>query len=132
VKTIKPVLLVLLTALTLACGYNSPKSTPPAAGTTPAISALNPTDATAGGAAFTLTINGANFNSNAQVNWNGSAQTTAYVSGNQLTASVPASLIMDSGSVSITVTNPGNPGTGVYGTGATQAATSNPMTFMVN
>jgi hypothetical protein len=131
-KTIKPILLVLLTALTLACGYNSPKSTPPAAGTTPTISALNPNDVTAGSAGFTLTIDGANFNSNAQVNWNGNAQTTAFVSGNQLTASVPASLIMSSGSVSITVTNPGNTGTGIYGTGATQAETSKPMTFIVN
>lgn len=131
-KTIKPILLVALIAFTLACGYSKPKSTPPVAGTTPTISALNPNDATAGGSGFTLTVNGANFNSNAQVNWNGAAQTTAYVSGNQLTVSVPASLIADSGSVSVTVTNPGNPGSGIYGTGATQAETSSAMTFVIN
>jgi hypothetical protein len=131
-KTVNTILLVALTALTLACGYSSPKSTPPAAGTMPSISELTPNDATAGGAAFTLTVNGTNFNSNAQINWNGTAQTTAYVSGSQLTLSVPASLIANSVSVSVTVTNPGNPGTGVYGTGATQAETSNTMTFTIN
>jgi hypothetical protein len=131
-KTVNTILLATLTAVTLACGYSSHKATPPAAGTMPAIETLTPNSATHGGAAFMLTVNGSNFNSNAQVNWNSAAQTTAYVSGNQLTVSVPASLITSAGSVTVTVTNPGNPGTGIYGTGATQAETSNAMTFTIN
>jgi hypothetical protein len=131
-KTVNTILLATLTTLTLACGYSKPKSTPPAAGTMPAIETLTPNSVTHGGGAFMLTVNGANFNSNAQVNWNSAAQTTAYVSGNQLTVSVPASLIASAGSVTVTVTNPGNPGTGIYGTGATQAETSNAMTFTID
>jgi hypothetical protein len=130
--TVNTAALAVLIALTLGCGYSS-KTTTPVAGTTPTIAQLNPTDATAGGAAFTLTVNGTNFNSNAVVNWNGSAQSgSKYVSGSQLTVSVPASAIMTAGTIQVTVTNPGNPGTGIYGTGATQAETSNAMTFTVN
>jgi hypothetical protein len=131
-NTLKTTCIAMLAALTMACGYSA-KATPPAAGTMPAISALNPDNATAGGAAFTLTVNGSNFGSKAVVNWNGTAQTaTSYVTGNQLTVAIPASLIMNSGSVQITVTNPGNPGTGIYGTGATTAETSSAMTFTIN
>jgi hypothetical protein len=131
-NTVKIVLLTTLIALSLACGYSA-KTTPPSAGAVPTISQLNPDSATAGGAAFMLTVNGGNFGTKAVVNWNGSAQNaTAYVSGNQLTVSIPASLIMNSGTVQITVTNPGNPGTGIYGTGATTAETSSAMNFTIN
>jgi hypothetical protein len=131
-NTVKVALLTTLIALTLACGYSS-KTTPPSAGVVPAITQLNPDSANAGGAAFMLTVNGSNFGTKAVVNWNGSAQNaTTYVSGNQLTVSIPASLIMNSGSVQITVTNPGTPGTGVYGTGATTAETSSSMNFTIN
>ncbi|HLK61253.1 MAG TPA: exo-alpha-sialidase, partial [Chthonomonadaceae bacterium] len=73
----------------------------------PAISSLSPNSATAGGSGFTLTVNGNNYLSGAAVNWNGSALTTTFVSGNQLTASVPASDIATAGTANITVTNPG-------------------------
>jgi hypothetical protein len=98
----------------------------------PAISELSPNSATAGGAAFMLTVNGSNFASTAVVNWNGTAQTanTAYVSGNQLTVAVPASAIETAGTVQVTVTNPGTSG-GVYG-GGTLAETSQPMNFTIN
>jgi hypothetical protein len=132
-KTVKTMLLAVLLALSLACGYSS-KTTPPVAGTMPAISQLNPDSATAGDTGFTLTVTGSNFGSKAVVNWNGTAQTsnTTYVSGTQLTVAVPASLIVNSGTVQITVTNPANPGTGIYGTGATLAETSTSMSFTIN
>ena len=128
-KTLKTACIAALTALTLACGYSA-KMTPPAAGTTPAISQLNPTSATAGGAEFTLTVNGSNFASTAVVNWNGSAQTTAFVTSGQLTIAVPASAIANAGSVQVTVTNPGSGG-GIYG-GGTMPETSSPMSFTIN
>lgn len=130
---VKATLLVTMTALTLACGYSA-KTIPPSAGTVPTIAALSPASATAGGPAFTLTVNGTNYAGKAVVNWNGAAQTsnTTYVSPNQLTVAVPAAAIASSGTVSITVTNPATPGTGMYGGGGTTAETSSPMSFAVN
>ncbi|MFZ1140709.1 MAG: IPT/TIG domain-containing protein [Candidatus Sulfotelmatobacter sp.] len=130
-QAVKATLLATLTALTLACGYSA-KTTPPSAGTVPTIAALSPSSATAGSPAFILTVNGTNFGTKAAVNWNGTAQTTTYVSGNQLTVAVPAAAIATSGTVTVTVTNPGTPGTGMYGTGGTLAETSSPMDFTVN
>ena len=130
-KKLTTFLLVTLTALTLACGYSS-KSTPATAGTTPAISQLNPDAATAGGETFTLTVNGSNFGTKAVVNWNGAAQTTTYMSATELTATIPASLIANSGAVQVTVTNPAIAGTGMYGSGGTLAETSTAMTFTIN
>ncbi|MFZ0731124.1 MAG: IPT/TIG domain-containing protein [Candidatus Sulfotelmatobacter sp.] len=133
INFLKTVSLAALIALTVACGYGS-KNYPPAAGTMPAIAQLNPDNATSGGDAFTLTVNGSNFGTKAVVNWNGTAQssTTTYVSGNQLTVAIPAGMIATSGAVQITVTNPGTPGTGMYGSGGTLAETSAPMTFTIN
>jgi hypothetical protein len=132
-QPVKATLLVTMTALTLACGYSA-KTTPPSAGTVPTIAALSPASATAGGPAFTLTVNGTNYAGKAVVNWNGAAQTsnTTYVGANQLTVAVPAAAIASSGAVSITVTNPATPGTGMYGSGGTTAETSTAMNFTVN
>jgi hypothetical protein len=129
-QCIKAAVLVALTALTLACGYSS-KTTPPVAGSVPAIAALTPASMTAGSAAFTLTVNGSNFGSQAVVNWNGAARTTTFVSGNQVTAAIPAADIATAGSAAVTVTNPGTTGTGMYGGGGTLAETSSPMTFTI-
>jgi len=128
---VKATLLAALSALTLACGYSA-KATPPSAGTLPTIAALSPPSTTAGGPAFNLTVNGTNFGSKAVVNWNGTPQATTIVSGNQVMAASPAAAIAASGTVAITVTNPGTPGTGMYGGGGTLAETSSPMTFTVN
>lgn len=132
-KSIKTTVLATVTALTLACGYSA-KMTPPGAGAMPAIAQLSPPSATAGGNAFTLTVNGSNFGAKAVVNWNGAAQTanTTFVSNSQLTVAIPASAIATSGSVTVTVTNPATAGTGLYGSGGTMAETSSPMTFMIN
>lgn len=129
----KSTILLTLTALTLACGYSS-KSMPPAAGTMPAIAMLAPAEANSGGPAFTLTVNGTNFNTNAVVNWNGVAQTanTHHVSTNQLTADIPASAIATPGTIMISVTNPGTSGSGgPYGNGGTMAATSSTVNFTI-
>jgi len=138
IQTLKPVtatLLVALIAFTVACGYSSKGATmPPVAGSMPTIAALDPPSETAGSGAFTLTVNGTNFGSKAVVNWNGTAQTsnTMVVSASQLTVAVPASNIMTAGTVTVTVTNPGTPGTGLYGGGGTLPETSSPMTFTIN
>jgi len=131
--TVKTAFVAALIALTLACGYSS-KTTPPVAGTIPAITQLNPDAATAGGAAFVLTVDGSNFNSKSVVNWNGVAQTanTTYVSASQLTATIPAAMIANAGNAMVTVTNPATSGTGTYGSGGTLAETSSAVTFTIN
>ena len=55
-----------------------------------------------------------------------------FVSGGQLTSSIPMADIATAGSVSVTVTNPGHPAGGIYGAGGTSTAVSSPMTFTVN
>jgi sugar lactone lactonase YvrE len=88
---------------------------------TPAISTLSPTYIDKGGAAFTLTVNGAGFVSGSTVYWGSSALTTTYVSATQLTASVPATDIAATGITAITVQSP-TPGGG----------TSNSLKFEVD
>jgi len=127
-KTVQIVALAGLLAIGLGCGYS--KSVMPAqAGTMPAIAQLSPSSINAG-TAFTLTVNGSNFLSNAAVNFNGAAQATTHVSAKQITAQIPASADMSSGTVPVTVTNPGTAG-GLYG-GGTQPETSAPMNFSIH
>ena len=82
---------------------------------------LQPATATAGGAAFTLTVNGTGFVSGSVVNFNGSPRATTYVSATQLTAAILASDIANSGTAPITVTNP-----------APNAGASNALTFTIS
>jgi len=72
---------------------------------------LAPASAAPGGAAFTLTVNGAGFVKGAVVEWNGSARSTTYVSSLQLTAQIQASDISKATTASVTVVNP-SPGGG--------------------
>ena len=85
---------------------------------TPVITGLSPSAATAGGPQFTLTVNGSGFLPGSLVLWNGLPQTTSYVSGSQLTASIPAGLIAVQGTAKITASGPG--------------VTSNTLTFTIN
>ncbi len=73
---------------------------------TPTIGSISPTTVTAGGAAFTLTVNGTNFTSGTQILWNGVAQQTTVVSSTQLTAQIPAAQIASAGMVTIRVMKP--------------------------
>ena len=80
----------------------------------PTATSLSPTSATAGGAAFTLTVNGTSFVSTSVVKFNGAAKTTTFVSATQLTAAITAADIATAGSATVTVTNPA-PGGGTSG-----------------
>lgn len=131
-KTLSTVVLGALVALTLGCGYSSKAAAPAVAGSMPTISALAPDNTNSGGTAFILTVNGTSFSTKATINWNGTAQTTTYVSTNQLTATVAATDIATPATVPITVTNPATAGTGIYGGGGTLAETSSAMNFTVN
>jgi sugar lactone lactonase YvrE len=72
----------------------------------PIIGNLSPAYASAGGAAFTLTVNGSAFSANSTVNWGSSSLATTYVSSSQLTAQVTASEIASAGITEITVQTP--------------------------
>jgi len=72
----------------------------------PAITSLSPPTATAGGTAFTLTVNGTNFASGSVVRWNGADHTTTYLSATQLTADIPATDIATAGTAQVTVFTP--------------------------
>jgi hypothetical protein len=83
----------------------------------PTITSMAPFGAQAGGSTFVLTVTGSGFacgiegttsclTSASVINWNGVSQTTTFVSGSQVTASIDASLITQAQAVQVTVTNP--------------------------
>ena len=86
----------------------------------PTLTSLTPSSAAAGGAGFTLTVNGTNFVSGAVVQWNGTARTTTFVSATRLTATITAADIATAGTIPVTVVNPA-PGGG----------TSNALSFTI-
>jgi hypothetical protein len=86
----------------------------------PTVTSISPTSVAAGGAAFTLTVNGMGFVSTSVVKFNGVAKTTTFVSATQLTAAVTAADIATAGTASVTVTNPAPSGT------------SNALSFTIN
>jgi len=73
-------------------------------GKAPTITSLSPASATAGGPAFTLTVNGTDFVYSV-VLWNGSNRVTTLVNSTQLTAQITAADIAAVGSVVVTVLN---------------------------
>src|SRR5208283_3966791 len=99
----------------------------------PAIVGLSPSSATAGGAAFTLTVSGKGFISGSVVNWNGSSRTTTYVCATQVTAAIGAADIATAGTASVTVTNPApGGGTTITGTFTINGSSSTPAISMLS
>jgi len=82
-----------------------------APGTPPAIASLSASTTSAASTpscnaqGFTLTVNGTNFTSDANVNWNGAGQPTTFVSATQITASIPAMDAAFPGTARVTVSN---------------------------
>jgi hypothetical protein len=94
----------------------------------PTISAISPTSAVAGAAAFPLTINGSGFIAGSVVNWNGAPLTTTYVNGTQLTATVTAADVAAAGGALVTVQNPAPGGGTSADAGFTIAAAPGQLT----
>jgi hypothetical protein len=97
----------------------------------PAVASLSPFFARAGGAGFTLTVNGSDFVADSVVNWNGNPLVTAYVSPAQVTATVPASDIASVGPAGVTVASPG-PGGGISGSLTFDVDVANPPVVYVD
>jgi hypothetical protein len=73
----------------------------------PVITSMSPAYATAGGATFTLTVNGSGYVNGSTLYWGNSALTTQLVSPSQLTAQVTAAMIAEAGTpTAITVQTP--------------------------
>jgi M6 family metalloprotease-like protein len=95
---------------------------------TPVIGSLSPDAANAGSPTLAMTVNGSNFEApcstcqgnspGAVVQWNGTPVSTTFVSGSQLSATIPAGLLASSGAASVTVVNQGN-------------VSSSPVTFSI-
>src|SRR5262249_36786502 len=63
----------------------------------PVVASLSPSSANAGGAAFTLTVNGNSFAPTAVVKWNGSSRSTTFVNSTQLQAAISGADIAEAG-----------------------------------
>lgn len=87
----------------------------------PSINGITPLNVEAGGATFTLTVDGAGFTNGSVVKWNAIDRPTTFVSSTRLTATISAADIAVAGTPQITVANPA-PGAGV----------SNAVTLTVN
>ena len=84
------------------CGGGATQQTPPP-DQAPMITSISPSSAVAGGGAFTLTINGTNFEASSTVNFAGVASTTTFVNSTQVTAAIPAASIASAGVSAVTV-----------------------------
>ncbi len=106
---------LLILALSAAgCGYGSHYMGGNGA---PAITSLSPAMATAGDPAFTLTVNGTGFGTDAVVYWNGTALPSTYSTTVKVTAMVSAPDVMSAGTFPMYVRSGGK--------------NSNMMNFMV-
>jgi 6-phosphogluconolactonase (cycloisomerase 2 family) len=74
--------------------------------TTPVVTSISPTSATAGAPAFTLAVNGTGFVQGSQVTFNLNNVATTFVNSSQLTAAIPASAIAVAGNPYVIVNNP--------------------------
>lgn len=90
------------------------------------ITALSPVLAYAGGQGFTLTVNGSTFTQQSTVLWNGSQVPTNFVSSTQLTAQIPSSDIVTTGSATVSASDP------TYGTSNTEDFTISPSPLNIS
>ncbi len=77
----------------------------------PTLTLISPNNAIAGGAGFTITCTGTDFNSQSKVRWNGSDRVTTFVNSTSITAAITAADIATAGTATVIVFNP-TPGGG--------------------
>jgi hypothetical protein len=95
----------------------------------PSLISIAPTTVTAGQAGFTLSVNGSGYLAASSVLWNGAAVSTTFVSGSDLTASIPASDVATAGVAHIQVSDP-SPGGGMSTT--LTLSVNNPQPSMIS
>ena len=107
--------ILLLTLMTLGCGYGSMNNYMNGASR---VTMLAPASASAGGGGFMLTVNGSGFSMNSVVYWNSTPMTTTFVTGNQVVATIPGLEVASRGTARVYVLSNG--------------MTSNTVNFSVN
>ena len=103
-------MVMLVAVFIAACGGGD--GTAPTGPAPVGIASLAPSSALAGTASFVLTVTGSGFVAESNVEWNGQALPTQYVSATSLTATIPASDIATVGTASVTVSNASAGGAG--------------------
>lgn len=76
--------------------------------TTPALASISPSASSPGSSAFTLVVQGSNFQSNSNVRWNGSNRPTTLINGTQLQAQITAADVASAGTAKVTVFTTGS------------------------
>lgn len=115
-------LAVMVVAIALGAGCNDTGNT--FQGNTGAvIRFLAPSNVSAGGPDFTLTLTGAGFVQKTVVQWNGSNLVTTFVDSTSVTAVVPAALTKTSGTATVNTLNPS--------TSKQDNGLSNPVAFQI-
>ncbi len=113
-------LIFCLSLLIVACNGSDGGGAEPAQNPVPVVSALSPDSGMAGGNAFTLGVTGSGFLNGSQVQWNGAARTTTFVSSTRVNAEIGAADCSTPGTAKVRVVNPA-PGGG----------TSNELGFVI-
>lgn len=113
----KLICVLLLAAVTTACGGYSASTNPTASGAIQ-IQQLVPSSTTAGSSSFMLTVDGKGFAPGSVLYWNATPQATMFLTTGQLVANIPATLVANPASVSVYVRS--------------NNANSNTVTFQVN
>lgn len=103
IRVITALVAVAISTGIAGCASGSGAPPPPI---TPAVATISPNNATLGGPAFTLTLNGSNFVSGAEASFKGSAVPSEFVSTTQLIAVIPASALATAGTFQVTASNP--------------------------
>jgi hypothetical protein len=78
----------------------------------PTVTSISPIGAAAGSPAITLVINGTNFADGAVVTFGSQTFMPQSITGSQITVSIPSSMLVQTGTRAVAVTNPG-PGGGI-------------------
>ena len=100
------IVILSLAIMMIGCGYGSRNYSPgmTAGGSAaPTMSAMTPNSMMAGSGGFIITVNGQNFGTDAVVFWNGTPQSSMYVTGNQVTATITSADIMNPGMIPVYV-----------------------------
>jgi len=97
------------------------------------LTSISPTNVTAAGPAFMLTVLGTGFSATSVVMWNGAALPTTFIAASELVAAVPAADIAAVGSASIAVHDPNSTvGTTAPQTLTISAASKDAVAFQIN
>src|SRR5208283_1040578 len=106
IAALSALLLVALLLFLPSCGGGGGGSVGPPPNPVPSISSLSPTQLAAGSQSQTLTINGSGFMRTSTLTYNNVAQAAVFVSSEQLTTSLTAINLANTGDFSVVVTNP--------------------------